>query len=570
MWRRKTMVSLWIKEEMLSNHTIILFPSLALLRQTKNEWAANQKEYIPYICICSENDIDKKKDQITTHTYEINGRVSTDVEEIKSFLSEYPKTIVYSTYQSLNVVSEAVKSLNFRFDLAICDEAHKTSVSKRSHFGLIHEDKNIPVSKRLYMTATPRIISKSLKNRKLEELQYIADMSNPEIYGLEFYRMSFREAIDKEILVDYKIIAIGVSDKEIQEAILERIFIADDTTLDEMANNYALDKFMNKHDSRHAITVHSSILNAESFKNRHEKLFPEVESFHVNGTQTTNYRNQLMKDFVDSTKSIITNARCLTEGIDVPAIDAIYFCDPKNSTIDIVQAAGRVLRRAKNKIKGYIIVPIYHRETNELEQMIEDSPFKNLVAIIESMSEHDARLMDEIKSIKLGKGKKTAGTEHISIEIAEEKIISFENFENSLADSLFSQVIDKARMPWRLFEEARNFVHTLGLKKHKDWEKYYKSGDKPDDIPTGPDKIYKDKGWVSWGDWLGTGRIADKNKQFLPFKEARNFVRKLGLKSGADWKKYSQSTQRPDNIPTTPARTYKDSGWVSMGDWLKG
>jgi len=110
----------------------------------------------------------------------------------------------------------------------------------------------------------------------------------------------------------------------------------------------------------------------------------------------------------------------------------------------------------------------------------------------------------------------------------------------------------------------------LGLKKQKDWLEYYKSGDKPDDIPTSPDRTYKDKGWVSMGDWLGTGYVASRNRKFLSYEEARVFVHKLGLKSGADWKKYSQSTQRPDNIPTTPARSYKDSGWVSMRDWLKG
>jgi superfamily II DNA or RNA helicase len=565
----KTLVSLWIKEALNIKHTLVLVPSLALLRQIKNEWSINTERYIPYICVCSEKDIDKGKDRAIVHTYEIGGRVSTNPNEIRSFLNKNNETIVYCTYQSLEAICNAVNESGFKFDLAICDEAHKTSGSKLSKFGLIHSDSNLPVKKRLYMTATPRVLSDSMRNELSNEvINYIYDMGNIDIFGPEFYRMNFKEAIDKKILVDYKVFAIGICNEELEEAIKQRKYISDHETIDEVANNYALEKFMKNYNATHAITFHSSVKKAESFKIRHQQFNREINIFHVHGNQTTNERAKILEDFKNREKSIITNARCLTEGVDVPAVDIIYFCDSKNSKIDIIQAVGRALRRAdyKGKELGYILVPIFHRESEQLEKMIETGSFKNLVKIIRALSSYDERMTDEVNSIKLGKLLKQESDKRINFETPLH-LITLDGFQEELKNSLFDQVISKIQVPFRAFDEARNFAHTLKINSSKEWIEYAKSNNRPVDIPFNPYLIYRDSGWISWGDWLGTGNIS-YNKNFLPFNEARKYTRALHLKSQKEWLAYVKSGNKPDNIPSFPNEVYKNKGWKSIGDWL--
>ncbi|MDH3203553.1 MAG: hypothetical protein OEL81_02600 [Nitrosopumilus sp.] len=118
------------------------------------------------------------------------------------------------------------------------------------------------------------------------------------------------------------------------------------------------------------------------------------------------------------------------------------------------------------------------------------------------------------------------------------------------------------------FDEAREFVNSLKLKGQSDWNTFCKSGNKSDNIPTAPNSTYNKKGWTNWGDWLGTGIIATKDREYLPFNEAREFVQGLKLKSDPEWRIYRKSGELPPNIPSNPNRTYKNHGWKNMGDWL--
>jgi len=567
----KTLVSLWIKEALNINHTLVLVPSLALLRQIKNEWAINSKRFIPYICVCSETDIDKKKDYAVVHAYEISGKVSTSPDEIREFLSKHQETIVYSTYQSLEAICNATKESEFKFDLAICDEAHKTAGSRLSKFGLIHSDSNIKVRKRLYMTATPRILSNNLRNELNDEvINYLYDMGNQDVYGTEFYRMSFKEAIDKKILVDYQIVAIGVSDLEINTAIKKRKYISDNkTTIDEIANNYALEQFMQKYKPTHAITFHSSVKKAKSFQERHQEIYPEVATYHVNGELTTNERSIRMKEFERSSKSVMSNARCLTEGVNVPAIDIVYFCDPKNSKIDIIQATGRALRKPKNKEKkfGYVVVPIFHSEKENVEEIIESGPFKNLMSVIRAICSHDERLVDEIKKIKIGLGERQPTTKHLSIDYSCD-LITMDGFHEKLKESLFDQIINKMRIPWRDFESAREYARGLNLNNYLQWREHCKNNSNPNDIPSDPYIVYKNQGWLSWSNWLGTKNKGPKDYNFSSFEIAKKFAHELNLKSECEWRAYSKNGSKPEKIPSNPNVIYKTKGWISWPDWL--
>lgn len=455
----KTLTSLWIKEKLQSKNTLVLVPSLALLRQIKEDWARQRRVHYHYLCVCSETDIDINDegdvDSFVTHTYELGGRVTTDIEVIKKFLQSDFDKVIFSTYQSLAKIELALKGSNFEFDFALCDEAHKTAGINQGLFGIIHDNNKIAVKKRLYMTATPRIVSDNIKKKLGEDLKYAYDMSDPAIFGEEFYRMNFKSAIREGILVDYKIITIGVTDDELSRHIKERRYISNHVSIDELANNYALEMVMQRYSATHAITFHSRVKYAQEFSERHKKLFPNLAAFYVSGTQTTSYRSTLMNEFKNSSKAVISNARCLTEGVDVPAIDLIYFCDPKNSKVDIVQAVGRALRqdKAKDKIMGFVVIPVFHQKREKVENAINQSTFRNLITVIRALCDQDERLQDEINLLAFGKGKKSdfSKIEFVSGNIFTENKIHLVGFDEKLKNTLFDQIIERTSNNWDLW-----------------------------------------------------------------------------------------------------------------------
>lgn len=458
----KTFTSLWIKEELKSNKTLVLVPSLALLRQIKNEWSKQRKTKYQYLCVCSEKDIDKdNKDSIVTHTYEIGGNVTTEASKILSFLNQdMSEKVIFSTYQSLPSIINAIENTEFSFDFIFCDEAHKTAGISKGLFGLVHDNKKVPGKRRLYATATPRIVKESIKKKLGDDLKYTHDMNDPETFGEEFYRMTFKDAIDEDILVDYKIIAIGVNDLQLANYLKERRFVNDNISIDEIANNYALDYVMDKYYANHALTFHSRVKLAKEFASRHSKLFERTISFSVDGTQPTSIRNQILNEFKNAEKAIISNARCLTEGVDVPTIDLVYFSDPKNSKVDIIQAVGRALRKKEGKKLGYIVVPIYHSNNDDVENSISQGSFKNLLQVIRSLCDQDERLQDEINSIAFGKGKRRSKKIDI-ISSFDEEIDSLHliGFEDKLRESLFDQIIYKTSNNWDIwFLELKNYL----------------------------------------------------------------------------------------------------------------
>ena len=461
----KTFTALWIKERLQTKNTLVLVPSLALLRQIKNEWLKQRKNIYQYLCVCSETDIDKETtDTLVTHTYEIDTRVTTDSEHVKTFLLKpFDEKVIFSTYHSLQVIADAIKEIDFEFDFTFCDEAHKTAGVGNNKFSLVHNNNLIPSKYRLYATATPRIVKESLKKKLGDDLKYAYDMNDPDTFGYEFHRMTFKDAIEEDILVDYKIVAIGVNSDELKEYIEQRRFIDKNISIDELANNYALEHVMKKYNANHGLTFHSRVKLAQEFANRHGQLFPNTKTFSVSGEQPTSYRNLVLEEFKNSKKAIVSNARCLTEGVDVPTIDLVYFCDPKNSKVDIVQAVGRALRKKKGKKLGLIVVPIYHSKKDEVENSISSGSFKNLLQVIRSLCDQDERLQDEINFIAFGKGKrKSSKIDIISSSFLEEqdKII-LEGFEEKLRNSLFDQIIDKSSNNWDLwFLNFKNYLES--------------------------------------------------------------------------------------------------------------
>lgn len=458
----KTYTALWIKEGLESKISLVLVPSLALLRQIKNEWANQRKTTYQYLCVCSESDIDEDiSDTVVAHTYEIDTRVTTDPIVIKSFLeSDSSEKVIFSTYHSLQAIAEAIAYIDFEFDYIFCDEAHKTAGVGMNKFSLVHDNKKISSKRRLYATATPRIVKESLKKKLGDDLKYAYDMNDPEIFGHEFYRMTFKDAIEQDILVDYKIVAVGVNSEELKEYIDNRRFVDSKLSIDELANNYALDHIMKKYKANHGLTFHSRVKLAAEFAERHSKLFPDTSTFAVSGEQPTSQRNITLNDFKNADKAIVSNARCLTEGVDVPTIDLVYFCDPKNSKVDIVQAVGRALRKKEGKKIGLVVVPIYHSKRTEVEDSISSGSFKNLLQVIRSLCDQDERLQDEINSLAYGKGRRSSRIDIVSGSFIEEQdTILLEGFEERLKTSLFDQIVDKTSNNWDLwFFKLKEFL----------------------------------------------------------------------------------------------------------------
>lgn len=559
----KTLIAMWVHEEMKPNHTLVVVPSLALLRQTKDEWNENLKNPLPYLCVCSEKTIDLEQDELFIDKSELGENVSTDPQEIYLFLKQNHKTIIYCTYQSLDKVVVAINNTDYKFDIAFCDEAHRTASSEKGNFTLIHNDSLIPITKRLYMTATPRIWDQTRKTKeKREKIISIVDMSNTLIYGEEFYHMSFKEAIDLDILVNYRIIAIGINDDDIKLSIENRKYLDNHTTLLDLVNNYALNLFIKKYNPEHTISFHSSIKKSEEFQKRHITLFKEKNIFHINSTFNTDKRKKIIEEFTSTKNSIITNARCLNEGVDIPNVDSIYFCDPKQSKVDIVQAIGRALRKSKdNKDKiANIIIPIYHSKSKEVENKIVNSKFKTISNVLRSLSSYDENITDSIRNIRSYDRSRNNTLKDINIElIGNEDILNLES-------TLFDQIVNNYIIPFKDFESAKSFVNTLELQTFRDWKDYIKTGQKPLDIPSNPDNMYRDKGWKNWKDWLGV----ENNQRYLKYDDAKLYIQTLDvkIKNSADWRRMNSSNQRPHNLPYNPQKYYMKHGWIGWKDFL--
>jgi len=615
----KTLTALWIKERMKAKKTLVLVPSLALLRQIKDDWKSQEKTYSSYLCVCSEDSIDKNRDELESSVFEIGGPVTTDPKEIRKFLRLNDNAIIYSTYQSSEKIQKALSSTNIKFDLAVCDEAHRTAGSRSSLFATILDNKKIPCRKRLFMTATPRVVGEIIERKGEDVIKLLADMNNSEQYGEELFRISFAEAakIKPAILTDYKVIAIGVSDDEVRKAINMRSYVKGNVTINEVANNVALKKVMKKYKATHAITFHSTISRAKNFSERQRKLEPRKFIEYVSGKQSTALREDILVEFKESKSGVIANSRCLTEGVDVPVIDLVYFCDPKRSKIDIVQASGRALRVGRNKKKpfGYLVVPIFHKKKVSVDKNIKLGAFKDVVTVIRALANHDERIEEEIKQLVESKGEKGEQSDRLHIDLGKDTIVELEGFEQKLRKSIFSHIIRKTvpDAQWKGYEDARDFVRKLKLSGVSGWYNYCKSGKRPNDIPSNPQRTYREAGWISWKDWLGTSYVhgplrkyktfkeakafvrklklstsndwreysksgkrpnvgtkyvAHSKRKYKTFKDARDFVRKLNLSSRTDYTKYSKSGKRPNDIPSAPNEFYKNAGWKSWGDWF--
>jgi superfamily II DNA or RNA helicase len=570
----KSLTAYWIAQALKAKTILVAVPSLALVRQSLTDWT---REFLAHgikpdwLCVCSDETAGNlERDEFVGEVYDLGLPTHTDPREIAALLrarSNGPK-IVFTTYQSSDKLAAAARKARIGFDLAILDEAHKTVGVQSKKFATLLSDKKVTIRRRLFMTATERVFRGDRED--------ILSMDSEKDYGAKFFQLSFKEAIKQRIITDYKILTMTVSDRHIRELIDEnRILNLNARDLDEaeaqsIAAGIALKRIYKKHKIKHAISFHRSIRAADRFREQQDalnqlyKIGPKTTNLHISSKKTAGERSELLRAFVGHRRALMTNARCLTEGVDVPAIDCVMFADPKQSRIDIVQAAGRALRQFRGKECGYIVVPLIVPEKMDFEKFAQTTAFRQVAQTITALSTQDERIADEFRAIE--KGRVSSGK---IVEIEGDIPVGMKMKLGEFAEAISTRVWENVgRVNWRKFEDARDFVRGLDLKSVAEWYAYCRAGKRPNDIPAAPGLTYAETGWTGWGDWLGTGAVAPSLRQYRSFKEARAFVRGLKLKSQTAWFDYGKSRRKPADIPASPQITYAATGWTGWGDWL--
>ncbi|WQU88790.1 DEAD/DEAH box helicase [Helicobacter pylori] len=458
----KTYTSLKIMETLDPKITLFLAPSIALLSQTFREYAQEKSDpfYASIVCSDDKTGQSKNEDNDDIKFSELPIKASTRLEDILSVYEKAQKEnkrfIIFSTYQSALRIKEAQEAGLNEIDLIICDEAHRTvgamySTNERDDknaFTLCHSDENIKATKRLYMTATPKVYSESSKAKAKEKDNVIYSMDDAQTFGEEIYTLNFERAIALDLLTDYKVIILAVRSENLSgvtNSVNKKIsqLEAKGTKLDKkLINNEFVCKIVgthkglakqdvialddeNKEDndlknkadtfvSQRAISFCKSIQTSKNIKDSFETIMEcydeelKKKSFknlkinidHVDGTMNCKERLDKLENlnqFEPNICKVLSNARCLSEGVDVPALDSVIFFDGRSAMVDIIQAVGRVMRKAKNKKRGYIILPIALRESEikNLDEAVKNTNFQNIWKVLKALRSHDSSLVDE-------------------------------------------------------------------------------------------------------------------------------------------------------------------------------
>jgi superfamily II DNA or RNA helicase len=413
----KTLVSLWAAEQEAPRTVLVLVPSLTLLQQTLLEWSQQTSwgSSFSYLCVCSDPTVNLKGDELNTDTSEVGFRIDTDPEIVRRFLERQTTDIkiIFSTYHSSPVVGDGARGLP-PFDVGIFDEAHKTIGLAGSAFGYAISDENIRIKKRLFLTATPRHID--IRHRDKEGEFRIYSMDDEAIYGPRAHTLSFGAAAAKGIICRYKVV-ISLINKEMVDGFTRRLGITliehDEISAQWMANLIAIQRAIETVDAKKIISFHSRVRLAKEFAaNEPRGIAYHLRDYdvrHVNGEQSSGERGDIIRSFADAPRALLTNARCLTEGINIPAVDMVAFIDPRQSKVDIAQAVGRAMRLPRSptaKTFGYIAVPVFAGigQTDSLEDAIKNEKFDAVVDVLNALQEHDEELVDIIREMRERKG----------------------------------------------------------------------------------------------------------------------------------------------------------------------
>lgn len=447
----KTFTGLKIAEDRAGVGKTVLYmvPSLSLMSQSVREWTNDAAVPLRCFAVCSDAQVGKRQgrdDFADIATHDLAYPATTDAKKLAQEIAEPAPdkmTVVFATYQSIEVISKAhfINGMG-AFDLIICDEAHRTTGAifedqTESYFTRVHSDENVQGAKRLYMTATPRVYGENVKQKAEESSVELCSMDNEELYGPTFFARGFSWAVENQLLTDYKVIVLAVDEGTVAEGIQRSLTEGSELKLDDATKIIGCYKALSKQNlqddaatdpepMRRALAfckdIKTSKLVTQQFASVvDEYVASELEQAgdseehpprlrcaldHVDGSFNAKRREHLLKwlkEDADGECRILSNARCLSEGVDVPALDAILFLHPRKSQIDVVQSVGRVMRRAPGKKMGYVILPIAIPAGMPPEEALNDNERYRVVwQILNALRSHDERMDATINKIDLG------------------------------------------------------------------------------------------------------------------------------------------------------------------------
>ncbi len=523
----KTFTSLCIAEAMggAGKHVLYMVPSLALMSQTVLEWKYNASHDFQAFSICSDVQVGiQNDDSLQLPIHELAFSATTDAQTIATQVKNAnpnQMVVVFCTYHSVEVLTKAQELGLPEFDLIICDEAHRTAglvgkdakkkkdkkdAENDSMFRRIHEDKHVRGKKRLYMTATPKIYSKDAQEKVTEyntdksddDSVFLASMENDNaFFGEEFYRLDFSEAVKRKLLSDYKVIVLAVDENFVSASMQERlaegsVLETDDITKiigcykaltkHEIKDNDPLDKIPMKRALAFSNRVDTSKYIAKEFSTLAKKYDADlakqgktldITAKHIDGTTPATERQDGLKWLADDPAKdacrILSNVRCLSEGVDVPALDAILFMQPRQSQIEVVQAVGRVMRKAEGKEMGYVILPIVVKaRTDAATALDKNKGYEVIWQVLNALRTHDSRLDSIINRIRLngntdvtdtiqviGLGNELMSDDEYADDELEEKLTQAVFNFDEVAQGIYAQIVLKCgtRGYWKSWAE---------------------------------------------------------------------------------------------------------------------
>lgn len=488
----KTLTALWIKETLKPKTTLVLVPSLNLLAQTLSEWAKNSLSPWQYLCVCSDDTVNKLDDQPISTVGDLPFEVTTNPADIAKFLSLGGERIIFSTYQSSAQVAKAQEQSGVSFDLVICDEAHRLTGKTDADYATVLDEKKIVGQKRLFMTATPRTYTTAAKTKSEERGVEITSMDDEHVYGPVLHKLSFGEAIKQDLLSDYRVLIVGVTDPQVQELIDRRELVsvndAVNTDARTLAAHIGLAKATKDYNLKRTISFHSRIKSADQFAKDHLKILDWLPDTHkpsgetwtgtISGAMNTGDRRRLIKQLSLDGKdrhALLTNARCLTEGVDVPSLDGVAFIDPRSSQVDIIQAVGRAIRKSANKEIGTIVLPVLIPTDSDAEEALEDTAFKPIWAILNALKSHDDDFAVELNNLRTELGR-TGEPGDLPNRLVEDLPTDIDSLLPGFTQKLSVAILEKSTGSWDfMFGRLQRYVAENGhasppaLKVGRDW-----------------------------------------------------------------------------------------------------
>ena len=364
------------------------------------------------------------EDAAVAHTSELGVPVTTNAAEIAAFLRRSGPRVVFSTYQSSPQIAEAFAFGRVpAFDLVVADEAHRVAGSESSVFSTVLDKTAIKAQRRLFMTATPRYYTgRVLKAAQDADLE-VASMDDEAKFGTVFHRLTFGEAIKRDLLTDYQVVVVGVDDATYKEWAEKGTLVTRDgkkiTDARTLAGQIGLAKAMRKYDLHRTISFHSRVARAREFAAEMPEVIEWMPvkqrpngvlwSSYASGEMTAGERHvrlQHLSRLDDGQRGLLTNARCLSEGVDVPTLDGVAFIDPRRSEVDIVQAVGRAIRKSEDKNVGTIVIPVFIDTDADPEVALDSSAFKPVWEVVKALRAHDEELAEQLDSLRRSLGKR--------------------------------------------------------------------------------------------------------------------------------------------------------------------